>query len=100
MSIEWKRVTFTEHLTEAAGLVAECQVVLDFGGGHRVQYEIKVYEALKGGGDDPFFALGSNPDDREGYRPFGGGASAEEAVETCLANAGIHHRRLVKQAGE
>ena len=98
--MDWKRITFTEHMTEAAALVGECQIVLDFGTDHRVQYEIKVYEALKGGGHDRWFALGSNPEDRDGFRPFGGGASAEEAVEACLANAGIHHRRRVKQAGE
>ena len=46
MAIDWRRVTFTEHMTEAAALVAECHVVLDFGSEHRVSYELKVYESL------------------------------------------------------
>ncbi len=97
--MDWRRVTFTEHMTEVAGLVAECQVVLDFGR-ERACYDVKVYEALKGGGDDPFFAVGTNRDDPEGYRPLGTATSPEEALERCLHAAGIHHRRRLKQAGD
>jgi len=98
--IDWSRVEFTEHMTEAAALVAECQVVIDVGPEERVQYAIKVYETLKGGAGDRFFAIGTNPADADGYRPFGAAATAEEALQACLATAGIHHRRRVKQAGE
>lgn len=100
MIIDWSRIRLTEHMTEAAAVAAECQVVLDFGPAQRVCYEIKVYEALKGAVDDRFFAVGTNRDDPQGYRPIGGGGSAEEALEVCLRNAGIYHRRRVKQAGE
>ena len=99
-SFDWTRVQFTEHMTEAAAVVAECHVVLDFGPSERVSYEIKVFEALKGSGGARFYALGTNRDDPGGYRPLGDGASAEEALQTCLANAGIHHRRRVKQAAD
>jgi hypothetical protein len=98
--IDWSRISFTAHMTEAAALVAECQVVLDFGPVQRVQYEIKVFEALKGGGEERFFAIGLNREDPEGFRPLAGGGSAEGALEACLANAGVYHRRRVKQAGE
>jgi len=98
--IDWRRITLTEHMSEAAALVAECQVVFDFGPVERVQYEIKVYEALKGGGEERFFALGVNRDDAAGFRPLGSGASAEDALQACLANAGVYHRRRVKQASE
>jgi hypothetical protein len=84
-------------MTEAAALVGECQVVIDFTATERVQYAIKVYEVLKGGGER-YFALGSNADDPQGFRPIGSGASAEEAVQVCLNAAGVHHRRRVKQA--
>jgi hypothetical protein len=97
--IDWSRVAFTEHMPEAAAVVGECQVVLDFGPEATIRYEIKVYAALKGG-DDPYFALGTNPDDPQGFRPLGGAATPEEALRACLAAAGIHHRRLVKQRGE
>jgi hypothetical protein len=99
VAIEWSRVTFTEHVTEAAALVAECAVALDFGAVVRVQYEVKVYEALKGGGADRYFALGTNRADPEGFRPLGGGETPEAALQACLNAAGVHHRRHVKQAG-
>jgi len=97
VSIDWRRVAFTEHMTEAAALVAECHVVLDFEGAERTQYELKVYESLKGGGER-YFALGTNPADVDGFRPTGGGGTPEEALQACLNHAGIHHRRRVKQA--
>ena len=100
MALDWSRVELTEHMTEAAGVVAECQVVLEFGPSERACYEIKVYEALKGGGGERYFALGTNRDDPKGFRPFADGPTPESALQTCLANAGIHHRRRVKQAGE
>jgi hypothetical protein len=97
--IDWSRITFTEHMTEAAALVAECQVVLDFTPTERVRYEVKVYESLKGAGDERYFAIGTSHEDPQGFRPLGGGASPEAALQTCLNAAGVHHRRHVKQAG-
>ena len=95
--MDWRRIVFTEHMTEAAALVGECQVVLDFGS-ERACYEIKVYETLKGGGTEPYFAVGRNRDGAEAFQPVAGGASAEDAVQGCLAAAGVYHRRRVKQA--
>lgn len=97
MAIDWTRIAFTEHMTEAAALVVECQVVLDFEGAERVQYEVKVYESLKGG-SDRFFAFGTNAADRDGFHPVAGGTTPEDALQACLNHAGIHHRRRVKQA--
>ena len=99
MPLDWRRVTFTEHMSEAAALVAECHVVLDFGPEERAPYEIKVYESLKGGGPEPYFAIGVRPDDPDAFRPLGAGATPEDALQECLSNAGIHHRRRVKQRG-
>ena len=102
MAIDWSRIRFTEHMTEAAAVVAECHVVLDFGAQARVAYEIKVYESLKGGAgaDERYFALGTNRNEPEGFRPLGSGASPEDALERCLADAGVFHRRRVKQAAD
>jgi len=99
MGIDWSRVRFTEHMTEAAVVVAECHVVLDFGSLAPVAYEVKVFQALKGGAQ-PYFAVATFPDDPQGYRPSASGETAEAALQACLEAAGIHHRRLVKQAGE
>lgn len=100
MAIDWKRLVLTEHMTEAAAVVGQCRVVLDFGATDRVCYEITVHEALKGAGDDPYFAVGTNRDDPGGFHPLGAAATPEEAVQLCLERAGVHHRRLVKQKGE
>ena len=100
MTFDWRRVALTENMTEAAAVVGECQVVFDFGPDARVEYEVKIYETLKGGGDEPYFAIGRSARDPEGYRPFGSAATPEAALEACLAAAGVHHRRLVKQSRE
>ncbi|HSV07375.1 MAG TPA: hypothetical protein VLI07_12710 [Candidatus Binatus sp.] len=96
VSLDWSRVTFTEHMTEAAAVVAECEVVLDFGS-ERATYSVKVYRPLKGG--EGFFAVGTNREDPGAFRPVGDAATPEEALQACLNAAGVHHRRRVKQAG-
>ena len=98
--VDWRRVTLTEHMTEAAAVVAECQVVFEFTAAERACYEIKVFEALKGGGAERYFALGVNRDEPNAFRPLGAAETPEAALEACLANAGIYHRRRVKQAGD
>ena len=82
-------------MTEAAAVVAECHVVLDFGS-ERAAYEVKVYQPLKGGADG-FFAVGTNREDAQGYRPVGEGTTPEDALQICLNAAGVYHRRRVKQ---
>ena len=99
MPIDWSRVQFTEHMTEAAALVAECQVVLDFGPPEQAEYEIKVYASLKAASPDPYFAIGIRRDDPAGFRPVGSAATPEDALQACLNAAGVYHRRRVKQAG-
>ena len=96
MALDWQRIVFTEHMVEAAAVVAECHVAFDFEGDETVAYEIKVYRTLKGSGD-PYFAVGVNRADADGYRPVGTADTPEEALNACLAMAGVHHRRLVKQ---
>ena len=98
MAPNWQRIVLTEHMVEAAAVVAECHVAFDFEGDETVAYEIKVYRTLKGDGD-PYFAVGVNREDASGFRPVGAGESAEDALNACLAKAGVHHRRLVKQKG-
>jgi hypothetical protein len=100
MALDWSRVRFTEHMSEAAAVVAECHVVLDFGTGDRATYECKVFHDLKGGGAEPYFAVGVNRDDPQGFRPARAGATPEAALQACLEAAGVHQRRRVKQALE
>jgi len=97
MALDWSRIAFTEHMTEAAGVVGECLVVLDFTPTERAAYEIKVYESLKGAGAERYFAVGVSREDPGGFRPMGAAATPEEALQSCLGNAGVYHRRRVKQ---
>jgi len=94
--MDWTRVVFTEHMVEAAALDAVCHVVFDFGPHEQATYEIRVFRVLKGGGA-PWFASGRERDRPEGFRPFGDGETAEEALQACLESAGIHHRRRERQ---
>ena len=98
MALDWSRITFTEHMTEAAAVIGECQVVIDFTPTERAVYEIKVYESLKGGDAGRYFAVGVNRDDPQGFRPVGAGVTPEAALQSCLNGAGVYHRRRVKQA--
>lgn len=94
--MDWRRVTFTQHMTEAAAIEAVCQVVFDFGPAEPTTYEITVLRVLKGSGA-PFFATGRDRDRPDAFRPFGEGDSAEAALQACLESAGIHHRRSERQ---
>lgn len=96
--LDWTRVRFGAHVREAAVVVAECHVVLGWEGVEQATYAVRVFRSLVGGGDDPYFAIGTSPADPQGFQPLGGGETPEAAVEACLAHAGIHHRRRVKQA--
>ena len=100
MALDWTRIRLTEHMTEAAAVVAECQVVLDFEGREQACYELKVYQAVRGGGEEPYFAIGVSRAEPDGFRPFGGGTTPEAALERCLADAGVHHRRRLKHRGD
>jgi hypothetical protein len=96
--MDWHEVTFTEHMVEAAAVEATCQVVFDFGSHEHATYEIKVFRVLKGAGA-PYFATGSDRERPDGFRPFGEGETPEEALQTCLESAGVHHRRHERQSG-
>jgi hypothetical protein len=96
--VDWRRISLTEHMTEAAALVAECHVAFDFTPAERAVYEIKVYESLKGGAGARYFAIGTDRDEPGGFRPLGSGETPEDALQACLGTAGIYHRRRVKQA--
>jgi hypothetical protein len=95
--VDWTRVVFTDHMTEAAAVEATCHVVLDFGGDERATYEITVLRVLKGSGA-PWFATGTNRDHPTAFRPFGEGDTPEDALQACLTSAGIHHRRHERQS--
>jgi hypothetical protein len=95
--IDWSRVRFTEHMTEAAAVVGSCRVAVDFDGREQATYAVDVLRTLKGAGTRPYFALGTNLADPGAWKPLGEGDTPEEALEACLAAAGVHHRRRLRQ---
>ena len=97
--MDWRRIVFTEHMTEAAAVEAVCHVVFDFGPGEQATYEITVLRVLKGSGA-PYFATGRDRDRADAFRPFGEGDTPEAAVQACLESAGVHHRRHERQRPE
>jgi len=98
-AVRWDRVGLSAHMVEVAAVVGECQVAFDFEGREQVCYEVKVFRPLKGASPQPFFAVATNRSDPGAFRPVGEGESPEAALEACLAEAGIHHRRRVKHTG-
>ena len=94
--MDWRRVTFTTHMTEAAAVVGEATVVLCFEPDPPVTFEVTVFEVLKGAGA-PYFATGRDPARPDDFRAFGDGDSPEAAVQTCLEDAGVHLRRRQRQ---
>ena len=98
--MNWSRVVFTQHMTEAAALEATCDVVFDFGPDEQATYRIEVFRVLKGSGA-PYFATGeSRADPATVFRPFGEGDTPEDALQACLESAGVHHRRHERQRPE
>jgi hypothetical protein len=94
--MDWRRVTFTTHMTEAAAVVGEATVVFAFEPDPPVTFEVRVFQVLKGTGA-PYFATGRTSAVPDGFRAFGEGESPEDAVEACLADAGVHLRRRQRQ---
>jgi hypothetical protein len=96
--MDWSRVRFTEHMVEAAEVVGECQVAFDFEGREQTCYEVKVLRMLRGASAAPYVAVAANRADPGGFRPVGEGDTGEAAVEACLREAGVYHRRRARQA--
>ncbi len=94
--LDWARIRIPAQVTEAAAVVAACQVVFATPGDAPATYEITVFEALLGDGAR-YFAVGRGP---TAFSPVGNGATPEDALQACLDDAGIHHRRREKQARE
>lgn len=51
---------------------------------------MKVYRPLKGA-DARYFAVGTNRDEPQGFRPVGDGDTPEAALQACLEGAGVYH---------
>jgi hypothetical protein len=91
--MDWSRVPLTEHMTEAARVVSEAEVVVEFSEAARGWFRITVFEDLRATDDaDRFFARAAEKDDAS-IQSLGAGATPEEAATICLREAGVSLRR-------
>lgn len=90
--MDWRRVELPGPVVEAARIVAEAEVVLDFGGDVRAWFRVSVFEDLRPAGDGGFFARAVEREDPS-LVAVATAATPEEATTLCLAEAGISLRR-------
>jgi hypothetical protein len=91
--MDWRRVPLTDHMTEAARVVGEAEVVIDFGGAARGWFRVSVFEDLRAApGEDAYFARAVERDDPQ-LQALASGATAEDAATLCLREAGVSLRR-------
>jgi hypothetical protein len=91
--MDWRRVPLTEHVTEAARIVSEAEVVIEFTPAARGWFRITVFEDLRATDDAArYFARAVEKDD-PAVQALGAGASPEDAAALALREAGVSLRR-------
>jgi hypothetical protein len=90
--MDWRRVPLTEHMIEAARVVSEAEVVIDFGGAARGWFRITVLEDLRAEGDERYFARAVERDDAQ-IQALATATTEEDAATACLREAGVSLRR-------
>lgn len=90
--MNWREVPLPEHVVEAARVVGEAEVVLEFTPEARAWFRITVLEDLRAEGEERYFARAVGKDDPQ-LQALGTGATPEAAATLCLREAGISLRR-------
>jgi len=91
--MDWGRVPLTEHMTEAACVVSQAEVVIEFTPAARGWFRVTVFEDLRAEDDaERYFARAVDKDD-ESVQGLGSGATPEDAAAICLREAGVSLRR-------
>jgi hypothetical protein len=90
--MDWRRIPLADQVTEAARVVGDAEMVLDFGGAARGWFRITVFEDLRGEGDSAYFARAVERDDPQ-VQALATAATPEEAASLCLREAGVSLRR-------
>ena len=91
--MDWRLVPLTEHMTEAARVVSQAEVVIEFSETARGWFHVTVFEDLRSTDDaDRYFARAAEKDDAS-IQSLGAGATPEEAATVCLREAGVSLRR-------
>jgi len=90
--MNWREVPLTEHMTEAAAVVGEAEVVIEFAPAARGWFRVSVFEDLKEPRGDRFFARAVEKEDPQ-VQATASAETAEDAAARCLLEAGISLRR-------
>lgn len=91
--MDWRRVPFTEHMTEAARVISEAEVVIDFPPAARGWFRVTVFEDLRATDDaERYFARATEKEDPS-IQSLGAAATPEDAATVCLREAGVSLRR-------
>ena len=91
--MDWRSVPLTEHMTEAARVVSQAEVVIEFAPAVRGWFLVTVFEDLRAGDDtERYFARAVEKDDAS-IRSLAAAATPEDAATLCLREAGVSLRR-------
>ena len=90
--MDWREVPLTEHMVEAARVVDEAEVVIEFSEEARGWFRITVFEDLRAEGSDRYFARARDQSDPD-VSAIVTAATPEEAAAGCLREAGVSLRR-------
>jgi hypothetical protein len=90
--MDWRQVALTSHMVEAARVVGEAEVVIEFSETARGWFRVTVFEDLRLDTGERFFARATDKEDAA-IQALGSGATAEDAATDCLREAGISLRR-------
>lgn len=91
--MNWSEVPMTEHVTEAAAVVGEAELVISFTEDARGWFRVTVFEDLRAESpDDRYFARAVEKADA-GLEALATGPTPETAAALCIRETGITLRR-------
>jgi hypothetical protein len=91
--MNWHEVPLTEHVTEAAALVGEAEVVIEFTATARGWFRLSVFEDLRAtDAQHRFFARAVEKEDAA-IQALAAGPTPEDAATLTLREAGVSLRR-------
>jgi hypothetical protein len=91
--MDWRQIPLADAVVEAASIVGEAEVVLEFAPSARGWFRITVFEDLRASAPEArFFARAIEKDDALVQAQVTAG-SPEEAATLCLREAGVSLRR-------
>lgn len=94
--MNWAEVPMTEHVSEAAAVVGEAELVIEFSEDARGWFRVAVFEDLRAESDDArFFARATEKTDGSapGLEAVATGPTPEAAATFCIRETGITLRR-------